>query len=288
MKPGNLLRWYPRAWRERYGEEMLALIQDTLAEERPAWRLRLGVAWGGLRERGREARHAATVAVKRSAGPDRWTTIILAGLISPFVSGGLTSSLPTRAWQAVALDGLLAVVALTGAVILADGMAALPALVRFLRAGGWPKIRRRIGWAAGATVVAGGGLAGVVLVAGSNSTARLDVSGAYATGQVVAGLAAAVAIGLWATTATAVARNLTIPPRVRAAQLVLGAVIPSAVSAMVITLSIWWWATQSSVTLLVLAVVNLATTSWLAPKRIGRAVRRARRLPLAPGTRNPA
>jgi hypothetical protein len=52
MKPATLLRWYPRAWRDRYGEELLALIQDTLEEGHPAWQLRLGVAWGGLRERG--------------------------------------------------------------------------------------------------------------------------------------------------------------------------------------------------------------------------------------------
>ena len=48
MKPASLLRWYPRAWRDRYGEELLALIQDTLDEGHPAWRLRLGVARGGL------------------------------------------------------------------------------------------------------------------------------------------------------------------------------------------------------------------------------------------------
>ena len=51
----------------------------------------------------------------------------------------------------MALDAVLAAVAVTGAVVLADGLLALPALVRFLRAGGWPKIRRRAGWAAGAT-----------------------------------------------------------------------------------------------------------------------------------------
>ena len=27
MKPATLLRWYPRAWRERYGSELAALIQ---------------------------------------------------------------------------------------------------------------------------------------------------------------------------------------------------------------------------------------------------------------------
>ena len=62
MKPANLLRWYPRAWRERYGEELLALVQDTLDEGRPTWRLRLGVVGGGLRERGHQAARAGAAA----------------------------------------------------------------------------------------------------------------------------------------------------------------------------------------------------------------------------------
>ena len=64
------------------------------------------------------------------------------------------------------------------------------------------------------------------------------------TGLLVAGLALAVAIGLWAAAATAVARHLTLTPRVRAVHLVLGAIIPNAVSMVVVTLGIWWWATQ--------------------------------------------
>ena len=56
MKPASLLRWYPRAWRERYGGELAALIQDNLDEGRPAWRLRLSAIGGGLRERFRQAR----------------------------------------------------------------------------------------------------------------------------------------------------------------------------------------------------------------------------------------
>ena len=56
------------------------------------------------------------------------------------------------------LGALLTAVAVTGAMVLAGGLAALPALVRFVRAGGWPEVRRRVGWAAGATAVAGCGL----------------------------------------------------------------------------------------------------------------------------------
>jgi hypothetical protein len=279
MKPASLLRWYPRAWRDRYGEELLALIQDTLDEGHPAWQLRLGVVWGGLRERGRQTRRAAAASVRHTAGFDRWGTVLIAGLVCAVLPGELASApFPARAWQAVALGALLAAIAVTGAVVLAGGLAALPALVRFVRAGGWSKIRRRVGWAAGATAVAGGGLAGLVLVSGSRSPAQLNASGVYWTGLLAAGLALAVAIRLCAAAATAAARHLTLTPRVRAAHLVLGAVIPTAVSMVVVTLGIWWWATQSSVTLLVLAVSNLAMASVLAPRKIGRAVRRGRRL----------
>ncbi|MGH3153400.1 MAG: hypothetical protein ACRDOB_22080, partial [Streptosporangiaceae bacterium] len=71
MKPARLLRWYPRAWRERYGSELLALIQDTLDQGLPTWRLRLSVARGGLRERGHQAVHVGGEAVKPPAVPDR-------------------------------------------------------------------------------------------------------------------------------------------------------------------------------------------------------------------------
>ena len=118
MKPARLLRWYPRAWRERYGGELAALIQDDLDEGRPAWRLRLSVIGGGLRERGRQARHAAAASVRRPAGHDRWGTILMAGLVCGLIPGDLVAPpAAAGAWQAVALDALLAAVALTGAIV---------------------------------------------------------------------------------------------------------------------------------------------------------------------------
>ena len=171
MKPARLLRWYPRTWRERYGEELLALIQDTLDEGRPTWRLRLSVIWGGLRERGHQAGRAVRAAAKLAVRPDL-SAMLVAGTIIALLPENLSESPPpARGWQATAaFDAVLAAVALTGAVVLASGLAALPALVRFLRAGGWPKIRRRVAWAAGATVAAGGGLACLALVVGLTLT----------------------------------------------------------------------------------------------------------------------
>ena len=246
MKAARLLRWYPRAWRERYGEELLALIQDTLDEGRPTWRLRLGVVRGGLRERAHQARQAVGAAIKRPSGLDLWAKMLAAGTIVAILPQNLSESPPpARGWQAVAaFDALLAAVALTGAVVVASGLAALPALVRFLRAGGWPKIRRRVVWAAGATVVAGGALAGLVLAAGSRSPAQVNSSYAYLAGFLATGLAITAAIGLWAIAAAAMARHLTLDPRLRAVQLVLVAVTPAAVTVVLATLNLWWSATQ--------------------------------------------
>jgi hypothetical protein len=55
----KLLRWYPRAWRERYGDEFLAMVEDSLDGRPPTMRLHLSVAWAGLRERDHQVRQAA-------------------------------------------------------------------------------------------------------------------------------------------------------------------------------------------------------------------------------------
>ena len=284
MKPARLLRWYPRAWRERYGDELLALIQDTLDEGRPTWRLQLSVITGGLRERGHQAGQAIRAAIKRPSGLDLWAKMLAAGSMVAILPQNLSESPPpARGWQAVAaFDAVLAAVALTGAVVVASGLAALPALVRFLRAGGWPKIRRRVATAGGATVVAGGGLAGLVLVSGSRSPAQLDASWAYLVGFLATGLAVTAAIGLWAIAAAATARHLTLAPRVRSAQLMLGAVAPFAVTVTLVTLDLWWSVTQAP-GWLVVALVLLAMASVPAWLRIRVAAQKGRRLRAAAG-----
>lgn len=277
MKPASLLRWYPRAWRERYGEELLALIQDTLEEGRPTWRLRLGVIRGGLRERGHQAWRAMRAAATWRTVLDRWT-LFMTGLVLASLPEAVTVSLPQpRGWPALAADAMLAAVALTGVTVLASGLMILPALIGFLRAGGWPKVRRQIMRAAVATAVAAGILAGLSAAADSRSYAQQSASWFF-FGRQAAGVAIAVAIGLWAAAAAATARHLTLTPRARAAQLVLGPVIQTMALAMFIALTLWWSANQSSVLLLVMSLVNLAGGIVFVPPLVSRAVRKGRRL----------
>ena len=68
-----------------------------------------------------------------------------------------TSPPPAWAGQASAALGALAAVAVfICAVLLVGGLAALPAVIGFLRTGGWPKIRRRVAWAAVSAPLSGG------------------------------------------------------------------------------------------------------------------------------------
>ena len=49
----RLLRWYPPAWRDRYGDELVALLEDELDGAAPDVRLRLSLAASGIRQRAR-------------------------------------------------------------------------------------------------------------------------------------------------------------------------------------------------------------------------------------------
>jgi hypothetical protein len=277
MRPARLLRWYPRAWRERYGEELLALIQDTLDDGRPTWRLRLGVAWGGLRERRHQVMNLGKA---RPMLVSRWATIFLAGsILANLPQEFKTSPPPARAGQSTAaLDALAAITMFTCAVVLVGGLAALPAVVRFLRAGGWPKIRRPVAWAAGATIPAAGGLAYLSLALRSHFPAQQNVPLAYLLGLIATTPTVAVAVGLWAFAVAATARHLKLTPRVRAVELMVDLVTSTAVMVAVSAQSILTSANQASPVWLVLGIGLLVIVSITAPRRIGLAVRQGRRI----------
>ncbi len=287
MRPSDpdvakLLRWYPRPWRERYGEEFLAMIEDSLDGERPGLRFRLSVARAGLRERG----HRVRLAGQRAALPmltaltGRWWTFFVAGYVFAILPYEFkASSGAAQGWRVTAaLAALAAVAVLGGAAVLTGGLLALPAFGRFLRAGGCRQIRRRVAWAAVATAAAGGALAALVLVQGSLTYDQLNESGVFILGAVGTGLLLAAAFGLWANAAKATAGHLDLAVRVRAGEMLLAAVTPAAVLAMLPFTLFLTSATQSSLFPLLLGVVALATQSFAATISIRRALRRGRRL----------
>ena len=260
----SLLRWYPRAWRQRYGEEFLAMVEDGLDGQRPTWRLTVSVAWAGLRQRGRALFSGRTLArgARRidSVLDSWWWPSVATANILAFLPAAVGASTPGgRAWQVTAaLDALVAVMALIGLAVLAGGLVAFPAFRRFLRAGGWATVWWRVAWAAGASVVAGGALTGLVLWSRSQTFAQLNLSAAYFGWVTVTTMALIGALGLWTSAAKATARHLDLSPRERTAEAVLGVLTTNWTFVMVSTNGLLIAALQSSVPLLVIPVAGLA------------------------------
>ena len=258
------------------------MVEDSLDGERPGLRFRLSVARAGLRERG----HRVRLAGQRAAPPvlsaltGRWWTFFVAGFVFAILPYEFkASSDAAQGWRVTAALAALAAVAVLGGVcVLASGLLGLPAFGRFLRAGGWRQIRRRVAWAAGATVAAGGGLAALAQVQGSMTYDQLNESGFFFLGAFGAGLLLSAAFGLWANAAKATAKHLDLTVRVRAGEMLLAAVTPAAVLAMLPCTLFLASATQFSLFQLLLGVVALATQSVAATISIRRALRRGRRL----------
>jgi hypothetical protein len=81
------LRWYPRTWRERYGEEFAALMEDELDERPRSVRRTLDVARGGLVARAAAGGLAGVVEDERRQA--RASLAWLAGALAVFLAVGL-------------------------------------------------------------------------------------------------------------------------------------------------------------------------------------------------------
>ena len=262
----KLLRWYPREWRKRYGEEFLAMVEDTLEGRRPTLELRMGVARSGLRERARgrarSCRRTAGALLRVTFSPriSRWWAFYLTGWVLASLPAEFGVSLPaaTAGRATAVLDTEAAIAALLAAIVLARCAIALPAFGRFIRAGGWPQIRRQVACAAGVTATAAGALAGLILVPSPMTFAQWNQSLTYLPGVLVTAVLIAVAIRLWSRAAAAAAGHLDLPPKAQTGERVLTAAAGNAVSLMMGFLIIWLAAVQSSAPMLIFGLSSVA------------------------------
>jgi hypothetical protein len=142
----RLLRWYPTAWRHRYGDELLSMVEDTVGTGLPDRRLRWSLATAGLRER---ARHSWLVGpdVDRAQRTRGGATLVLWGwaLLLP---AGVSFAKLAEHWQVVvpsskrtmptlAMDAAQALAVAGGAAVLVATAMALPAFARRFRQGAW-------------------------------------------------------------------------------------------------------------------------------------------------------
>jgi hypothetical protein len=73
------LRWYPSAWRHRYGEELIALLDDTYGDSPLPLRCRVSLFRSGIIERVRTARKNFRTYTAYSIGCAVVWAVILAG-----------------------------------------------------------------------------------------------------------------------------------------------------------------------------------------------------------------
>jgi hypothetical protein len=258
----RLLRWYPRAWRDRYGEELTALMEDGLDGRRPGVRLRLSITWAGLRERGHQEHllgNTAPAADRARVGSvvvlAAWSAFVLAGSSFAKLSEDFRIAVParSRALSTAAFDTVFVLAFVGGFLVLCGIAIALPAFVRLMRIGGWSAIRRPLLWAAVATVAAGVAIVVTVAVAHTLTPAQRNgdllyhpVVWYYVVAFVVTALLVSIAIALWTVAAVAATRRMTLPRAVLSGEAVLATAVMSAMALMTVATAAWWVVVASS------------------------------------------
>jgi hypothetical protein len=246
----QLLRWYPATWRERYGDELLALIDDEIGDSDPPFRLRLSLARHGLTER---ARGAGLVGPSASRESDlrrgfllvliAWSSFVVAGAGYSKAAEHFQAAVPagSHTLPSVAFDIVVAFGVLGGILVLVGAAIAAPGLFRLLRDGAWPGLRRH---AMRAIAVSAGAVAAVVPLAlwahHLSDNQRNGGSVGYSAAFLAWATLVVISIALWTAVAVAVGRRVHLsPPALRAeAALAIGAAAAMVVVALAI--AVWW------------------------------------------------
>jgi hypothetical protein len=242
------LRWYPRAWRLRYGAELVALMEQFDDTERSSWSTRFDLARGGLAER---LRILAPGSLPSDEKAREGALLVLYAWVL-FVVGGFVVAKLSEHWRAVtplakqslpsqAFSVLAWTAGIGSALVLAGVALSLPALAALLRGGGWVEIRRPLLRALLFSVLAVGMTVGLSRWAHSLTPAKRNGGdGLYSIAFAIWFVLAVSCLFAWVAAAAAVARRL----RLSASNVRLEAALATAVSlamvVMTVATAVWW------------------------------------------------
>jgi hypothetical protein len=249
---GRFLRWYPPAWRDRYGEEFVVYMQDSFGSEKPPFAARLSIVVGGIRERARRSgltgdsvppsdRVRAGVLMVLVA----WTAMVIAGSSFVKMSEHFDTALPNGAGAHhlpdLAYTFIQTVAEVAGLIVIAAAGLALPAFLRYLRSGGWPSIRAHVLRAAGCTLLTAGTTAPLSGWA-HHMTAHQRNGGSTAYTALFLAWAALVVVTLvlWTVLAVAAARKVTFSRSLLAAECGMALALALAIVGILTATSLWW------------------------------------------------
>jgi len=248
-----MLRWYPASWRDRYGAELDAMIEDSLEGEQPTVHFRWSIMRAGLSERLRGAGLIGDTAPPSGRIRGGAFTVLCGWLL--FVIPGIVFAKLSEHWEAVTprssphlpaisfnlvqvLAGLCVVAVLLGMT------SVLPAFVRFVKDGGWPAIRRQVRWAAVATVatVAMVAVSVTIVIWAHHLPAHLRNGGSapYKLLGVAWMLLFAATLFTWSTAAIAATRRLTLGTRQLKVAGSLAIAVALSMPIMTAAAAIWW------------------------------------------------
>ncbi|HKD94325.1 MAG TPA: hypothetical protein VKB43_06400 [Gaiellaceae bacterium] len=215
----RLLRWYPTAWRERYGEEFTRLLEDDIRERPRSWHRTVDVARSGLAAQLEQGplRRSRLVAAGLMLGAALAAAAVLHALVDPHQEVRCPPGVrPQRACALIPGHGWVNPAVLTISLL---GLAA--AVGVFLS----PRLRRL----AGTTAILGAGAAAVVWVATSSKPVDPDFGqpvfppNAWTTAEAVLIALAAVGVAMVVLVSPRLSRL-----RLAIAGLVLGAALAGA------------------------------------------------------------
>jgi hypothetical protein len=251
----RLLLFYPRGWRERYGPELLALVEAASDGGRIPVRIRLNVIRAGLVQRlrssglvGDEVPPAARARAGLLLVLCSWSAFAVAGIGLQKASEHWRSATP-RSDQAVptaAFDSVVVAAAIASALVLLGIAFVVRPLGGFLRDGGWRHIRRSV---LRATSISG--LTAVLLVAlaawahGLTSAQRNGGDWLYAGGFLLAAAFAVCSVAAWTQAAVTTARHLNLE-RVTLQVETVAAGAVSLAMAVITGATVIWWASVAS------------------------------------------
>jgi len=247
-----LLRWYPSAWRERYGEELVALMEESADEQPPTAKVKLSLAWAGLRER---AHQSGLVGVQLSPA-DRaragsllvlcaWTAFVLAGASFSKATEHFAQALPvaSRPLPQGAFDIVAALGVIGVTLVVLGAIAALPAFVRFLRDGGWSSIRRRVLRAIVLTVVTVGTVIPLSVWAHHlNDVQRNGGDNPYVGAFLAWALLVAATLAQWTAAGVVVARRTDLTRPVLHFEAMLAVAVAGIMVVITAATALWWGA----------------------------------------------
>jgi hypothetical protein len=244
------LRWYPPAWRLRYGEEMVMLMNDVYGHGDVPLRGRLDIVRGGLRERvrgwglGGDGSPVERVRAGSLLVLVAWGFVTVGGLVFAKASEHWTAAASVGAlsmpWVGFALVAGCAALALIG--IGAAFAVVVPPFARFIGHGGWRQVRHSITGAVALSAITVAAGAGLSVWAHQLTNAQRNGTGTgYGIAFVFAAVLLLASLAGWIVAAVDAARRVPLPDDVVRAcgWIALGV---TAASALVLVGTALWWA----------------------------------------------